>query len=77
MITLNNMTDRQCYLLDCIWDCDSYEELMEYISTLDKAEQVDARALVDLVIAEAIDIEQVRTRSNRQARDVLVRIMAK
>lgn len=50
---------------------------MEYISTLDKAEQVDARALVDLVIAEAIDIEQVRTRSNRQARDVLVRIMAK
>ena len=77
MITLSNMTDHQCHILDCIWDCDSQAELEEYISTLDSAEQKEARSLVRLIITESIDMEQMRTRSNKQARDVLVGIMSK
>ncbi len=77
MITLANMTPHQCYLLDCIWDCDTPAELNEFISTLDSAEQVIARNLVSLIVLENIDIEQSRNQANRAARDVLVDIMRK
>lgn len=77
MITIDNMSPHQRQMLDCIWDCDSHDELMLYISTLDKAEQRDAHALVQLLVAENVDMEQQAAGSYRLARDVLTNIMAK
>ena len=52
---INNLTEHQINLLDAMWECDSLEELEEYIATLSPEDSVECERLQRMVLISALD----------------------
>jgi hypothetical protein len=56
MITINGLTKRQVKMLDKMWAIDSYEEYMEWKSTLCYAQKQQCETLEELVTLAENDV---------------------
>lgn len=52
---INNLTEHQIDLLNAMWECDSLEELEEYIATLSPEDSVECERLQRMVLISALD----------------------
>jgi hypothetical protein len=59
-ISIDGLTEDQVTLLNFIYACDSYDELMEFVGKLDKKTQFTARALIQLILFETIEEEYIK-----------------
>lgn len=55
MITIEGLSELQRELADQIWQCDSQEEVAEFISRLPRRLRAQARVVHELMIAAVID----------------------
>lgn len=58
-LRIEGLTERQCVLLDMIYSCDSYDELMNWTAGLPKKTQMDVLTLTQLLLHETIEQEMV------------------
>jgi len=59
-ITIDGLTENQVTLLNFIYACDTYDELMDFVDQLDKRTQFTARALIQLILYETIEEEFIK-----------------
>jgi hypothetical protein len=72
-ITVEGFTAKQRILADLVWNMDSADQVEEFIRTLPRADAEDARIVVAMITAAALD----QVTSTELAQQVLVDIMAK
>lgn len=75
MIQLYGLTARQVEIADELWKCETQEDVLAYIGTLNKKDQYDARSIVISILQNAI--EDDHDGSLTQAVEVLENIMKK
>lgn len=56
LITIEGLTARQRELMDCLWELNTMNEVVEFIDNLDWEDRVDAQGLV--WIASQLSLEQ-------------------
>ena len=54
-ISIDNLTDAQCEMLDIMWAFDSAEEYLSWFENLDDEDQREAAVLQTLVILESME----------------------
>jgi len=59
-IMIDGLTQDQVTLLNFIYACDSYDELMEFVGELDGKTQLTALALIQLILYETIEEEYIK-----------------
>jgi len=59
-ISIDGLTQDQVTLLEFIYACDSYDELMDFVGQLDKRTQQTARSLIQLILFETIEEEYIK-----------------
>jgi len=52
---INGLTERQVELLDTMWAIEEYDELEEWMTTLSRADRMEAESLQRLVILEEFE----------------------
>jgi hypothetical protein len=72
-ITVEGFTAKQRILADLVWNMDSADQVEEFIRTLPKSDAEDARIVVAMITAAALD----QVTSTELAEQVLVDIMSK
>mgnify|MGYP003346974988 CR=1 FL=1 len=72
---IEKLTERQVELLDTMWSIDNFEEVEEFIETLDKEEQRECRSLIRLVVLEGFDEIMAKQTQFPEAQAVLKRFM--
>jgi hypothetical protein len=68
---IEQLTERQVELLQTMWEIDEFEDVEEFISTLDVEEQNECRNLIRLVILEGFDEMMANQTSFPEANAVL------
>ena len=68
---IEQLTERQVELLQTMWEIDEFEDVEEFISTLDLVEQNECRNLIRLVILEGFDEMMANQTSFPEANAVL------
>ena len=54
-ISIDNLTDAQCEMLDIMWAFDTAEEYLSWFENLDDEDQREAAVLQTLVILESME----------------------
>ena len=54
-ISIDNLTDAQCEMIDIMWAFDSAEEYLSWFENLDDEDQREAAVLQTLVILESME----------------------
>lgn len=52
---INGLTERQVELLDTMWAIEGFDELEEWMSTLTRADRIEAESLQRLVVLETFE----------------------
>jgi predicted DNA-binding protein len=68
---LEGLTAQQVKICNRLWDCNTNEEVAEYVRRLPQRLQQEAQVLIDLMILEAID-EQVESMEEYPAAEQLM-----
>ncbi len=53
--TLTNLTQRQKLLADLIWSCETKEQALSLIQSLQGQDRIDARAIMQCMIYEVLE----------------------
>lgn len=59
-LRIEGLTERQCRLLDVIYACDTYDELMHWTHQLPKRTQLEVLTLIQLLLHESIEEEMIK-----------------
>jgi len=59
-ISIDGLTEDQVTLLNFIYACDNYDELMDFVGQLDTKTQRTARSLIQLILYETIEEEYIK-----------------
>jgi hypothetical protein len=58
MIQLHGLTKRQVKIAEKLWECDSQDDVIKYLSTLSRKDQFDARSIIICMLHEAIEVDK-------------------
>lgn len=73
-ISIPGLNDRQMFLLDCFWACDTEEKFLEWFSILDERDRDQVQSLQHMVLLAYIDNMAERS-ALVEAQEVLSRFM--
>lgn len=59
-LRIDGLTEDQCILLDIIYACESYDELMDFAHNLPHEERLEVLTLIQIVLHETIEVEMLR-----------------
>ena len=59
-VKIDGLTDDQVVLLDMIYACDSYDELMGWTHELPKRTQLEVLTLIQILLHETIEEEMIK-----------------
>ena len=71
MIQLQGLTPLQVELCDKIWSMDSQEEIVAWFDTLPRSLQIQAHAMIQMIMAELLDQEEFTPEDLESVRNIL------